>query len=213
MNITKAIRDYKESGNYFAPDYERDNEVLSQFKTDSPQLSLSNTEELIAILKNSSNWDDKFFVADLLYLYDLFDIKLLDPLLENAIAFSDPSFNRIFLKPCLRVFGSEMVSNLLAEKFIAAEPIRKVRISSLVYWIEREDDSEIKNLQDAIIDRASNTNNIIELYYYNRYFPDKVGINRRIPNNAEELITCIKGNPELEDFLFNKLGWTKPNTS
>ncbi|HKC35786.1 MAG TPA: hypothetical protein VKB95_06975, partial [Chitinophagaceae bacterium] len=64
MNLAKAIRDYKESGNYFAPDYERDNEVLSQFKTDSSQLSLSDTEALIAILKNSGDWDDKFFVAD-----------------------------------------------------------------------------------------------------------------------------------------------------
>ncbi len=212
MNLAKAIRDYKESGNYFAPDYERDNEVLSQFKTDSSQLSLSDTEALIAILKNSGDWDDKFFVADLLYLYDSFDIRLLDPLLENAISFSDPGFNRIFLNPCLSVFGTEMVSNILAEKFIVSEPIRKIRISSLVYWIEREDDAEIKSLEDAIVDRALTTHNIIELYYYNRYFPDKVGINKQIPANAEELINFIKGNQELEDFLFNQLGWTKPNS-
>lgn len=211
MNIVDAIRKYKQSGNYFAPDYEQDNEVLNQFRNDSPQLSHSENEELIGILKDSNDWHEKFFVADLLYLYDKFDMKLLDPLLENAISCSDPSFNRIFLRPCLRVFGTELVSNLLAEKFISGDITRKVRISTLVYWIEREDNSELRSLEEAILDRASTTENIVELYYYSRYFPDKLGINGHIPGNAEQLIGFIKGNKELEDFLFNQLGWIRPS--
>jgi len=211
MNISKAIRKYKETRDFFAPDYEHDNKVLTQFKVEFPSLSISQTKELINLLENSKDWYDKFFVADLLYLYDSFDITLLEPLIENAIRYSDPSFNRIFLRPGLRVFGSEIISDILTQKFIAGDTIRKIRISSLVYWIEKEDNSVIEKLEKAIVERANKTHNIIELYYYNRYFPDKVGMERQIPNNANELTSMINGNSELEELLYNELGWTKNN--
>src|SRR5438477_8018315 len=199
MNLTKAIRNYKEIGDFFAPDYERENEVLTEFKVESPNISVSQTEELINLLENSEEWQDKFFLADLLYLYDSFDVKLLEPLIENAIRYTDPSFSRIFLRPGIRAFGSEIISEILAQKFIAGNVIRKIRISSLVYWIERADNSVIQKLEKAIVERANKTGNIIELYYYNRYFPDKVGIERQIPNDANELMRVIKGNSELEE--------------
>src|SRR6266404_4443694 len=202
MKLTIAIKKYIESGDFFAPDYNRDNKVLSQFKQDSPELSLTETKKLKTILKKSNEWVDKFFVADLLYLYDTFDIELLDPLIENAIMYPDPGFNRIFLRPGLRIFGSELISEILAKKFIDGDIMRKIRISSLVYWIEKEDNSQIKKLEDAIVKQASKTDNIIELYYYNRYFPDKVAIEQRIPSNANELIEAINGNAGLEELLY-----------
>ncbi len=213
MKLATAIKEYIESEDFFAPDYERDNKVLSQFKQDSPGLSATETQELKNILKKNNAWPDKFFVADLLYLYDSFDIELLDPLIENAIIYPDPGFNRIFLRPGLRIFGTELISEILAKKFAEGDIIRKIRISSLVYWIERENNSQIKKLEDAIVKQAKKTDNIIELYYYNRYFPDKVGLEQRIPNNANELIEAINGNAELEEILYNGLGWTKPNTN
>jgi hypothetical protein len=212
MNIATAIGYYKEEANFFAPDYEQDNELLRNFKSEHPTLSVDDVITLREILLHD-DWTSKFFVADLLYLYDDFEIELLEPLIENAISFNDPSFNRIFLKPCIRVFGVTHVSNILAEKFISSDPIRKISISSLVYWLERSNNNEISNLERAIVNRSKRTDNIIELYYYNRYFPDKVALDVDIPHNAEELISRIKGNAELEDFLFNKLGWQKMNGS
>jgi hypothetical protein len=213
MKIAAAIKEYIRSGNFSAPDYEQDNKILSRFKKDSPELSALESRELIKILKKADEWPKKLFAADLLYLYDSFDIEILDPLIENAIIYPDTSFNRIFLRPALRVFGTELISEILAQKFVEGEIIRKIRISSLVYWIEREDNSQTKKLEDAIVKQAKKTDNIIELYYYNRYFPDKVGIEQRIPNNADELIEVINGNTELEHILYNRLGWTKPKTS
>ena len=213
MKLTTLIKEYIKAGDFFAPDYERDNKVLNRFKQDSPELSSPETKELIRILKKSKDWPSKFFVADLLYLYDSFDIELLDPLLENAILYPDAGFNRIFLRPGLKIFGTELISERLAQKFVEADIIRKIRISSLVYWIEKEDNSQVQKLEDAIVKQAKKTDNIIELYYYNRYFPDKVGIEQRIPNNANELIEVINGNSELEEILYNGLGWTKPNTT
>jgi len=213
MKIATAIKEYIRSGDFSAPDYEKDNKTLSHFKKDSPELSAMETRELIKILKKTDEWPKKNFAADLLYLYDSFDIEVLDPLIENAIIYPNASFNRIFLRPALRVFGAELISEILTQKFVEGDIIRKIRISSLVYWIEREDNSQTKKLEDAIVKQAKGTDNIIELYYYNRYFPDKVGIEQRIPNNADELIEVINGNTELEDILYNRLGWTKPNTS
>jgi hypothetical protein len=213
MKIAAAIKEYIQSEDFFAPDYEQDAKILYQFKKDSPALSDMETRELIKILKKNNQWPKKFFAADLLYLYDSFDIEILDPLIENAIIYPDVSFNRIFLRPALRVFGTELISEILAQKFVEGDIIRKIRISSLVYWIEREDNSQTKKLEDAIVKQAKKTDNIIELYYYNRYFPDKVGIEQRIPNNANELIEAINGNAELEDILYNRLGWIKPNSS
>jgi hypothetical protein len=213
MKLSTVIKEYLKAGDFFAPDYERDNKVLNRFKQDSPELSSTETKELMSILKKSKDWPSKFFVADLLYLYDSFDIELLDPLLESAILYPDAGFNRIFLRPGLKTFGTELISERLAQKFVEADIIRKIRISSLVYWIEKEDNSQVQKLEDAIVKQAKKTDNIIELYYYNRYFPDKVGIEQRIPNNANELIEVINGNTELEEILYNGLGWTKPNTS
>jgi hypothetical protein len=207
MDITIAIREYKKEGNFFAPDYEQENEILNKFKDDHPTISKFEIETFNKILTTSNDWEEKFFVADLLYLYPTFDIILLDPLIENAISYSDPSFNRIFLRPCITVFGVQLVSDILADKFSSSDIVTKINISSLVYWLERNDNHEISNLEDVIVDRSNKTDNIIELYHYNRYFPDKVGLSKKIPQDAEELIRCIKDNNKLEDLLFNKLGW------
>ena len=210
MNIDTAIELYKAEANFFAPDYNQDNQTLFNFKKEHPTIAGSETDRLKQILLSGA-WEEKFFVADLLYLYDDFDVKLLDPMIENAISYGDPSFNRIFLRPCLRVFGVATVSNLLAEKFVPSDAFRKIRISSLVYWLEKTSDNEIIKLEEVIVNRSKRTDNIIELYYYNRYLPDKVALSEDIPHDAEELINRIKGNTELEDFLFNKLGWQKMN--
>jgi hypothetical protein len=114
MNIKTAIKEYKDEANFFAPDYEQENETLTKFKADHPTISNSEIETFKDILTTSNDWEEKIFVADLLYLYPSFDTILLEPLVENAISFSDPSFNRIFLRPCTRVFGVQLVSDILA---------------------------------------------------------------------------------------------------
>src|SRR3954466_13869737 len=106
MNIATAIEQYKIEANFFAPDYEQENQTLNKFKNEHPTLSIDEADSLKEMLL-SGDWSEKIFVADLLYLYQDFDIKLLDPMLENAITFIDPGLNRIFLRPCIRRFGVE----------------------------------------------------------------------------------------------------------
>jgi hypothetical protein len=69
------------------------------------------------LVNPSTSWPEKYFVADLLYLYKNFSEELFDPLLDTAIDYKDPSFNRIFLGPCLWSFGRKVVVTKLINKF------------------------------------------------------------------------------------------------
>lgn len=206
MQIQDTLAQYKELGDYFAPEYESDNEVLSKFKQVHLTLSADQTNELIQILTINDNIDDRFFVADLLYLYDNFDTSLLVPMLDNAIAYKDPSFNRIFLNPCLTVFGVKTVANILAEKFSKADIIERVGISKLVYWLRHDNPEDVQKLHQLIIDRANETQNLVELYYYGLPFRNKIKNGSTIPDNAADFIKSIKGKTEYDDLL-KQLGW------
>lgn len=208
MNIKTTLEKYKTIGDYFAPDYERDNDVLNAFKESNPTLSVQQTRELVNLLTNNTDIADKYFVADLLYLYENFDKELFEPLIKTAINHKDPSFNRIFLRPCLTVFGIKAVADNLAEKFNNVGIDERIGISSLVYWLKPEN-GEVDNLHKTILEKANRTTNIIELYHYKLLYSDKIKDSDKIPNNAGELIKAIAGQKEYEDLLFDKLGWKR----
>lgn len=209
MDIKTTLEKYKALGSYFAPDYERENEVLSEFKKNNPKLLKQQTFELIDILKNNTEMADKYFVADLLYLYDNFDKELLEPMLNMAINFKDPSFNRIFLQPCLTNFGVTAVANNLADKFNKADISERIGISNLLYWIMPQEHDEAEKLHQAILERANNTSNLVELYHYKLCYGDKIKNGSKVPNNAIDLIEAINGDKEYEALLFDKLEWTR----
>ena len=209
MNIERAIEKYIELGDFFSPDYEQENEVLTEFKKESPELSQLQITELVEILEKGTDWNKKFFVADLLYLYDKIDEKLYDPLIDSAIEYRDPSFNRIFLKPCINTFGVEKIAKTLTEKFKNADIKNKTSISTLVYWLRPQENGEAEILHSEIINRANKTDNLIELYYYNLRYSDKIKSNKRIPTDANGLINAVKGNSELEHILYDQLKWER----
>jgi hypothetical protein len=209
MGIKTTFEKYKALSDYFAPDYERDNEVLTEFKKKKPILSRQQTIELIDLLKNNTEIDDKYFVADLLYLYDNFDREFLEPLIKTGINHKDPSFNRIFLRPCLKTFGVKTVADNLADKFNRADITDRIGISNLVYWIKPEENGDADRLHQTILEKANSISNLIELYHYKLRYGDKIKNGSKIPDNAIDLIKAINGNKEYEDLLFVKLGWTK----
>lgn len=134
MTIIEAKKLYLEQKNYFAPDYEQENIVLENFKEKNPTLNSQLTKELIQILIDS-DWFEKFFVADLLYLYQNIDFSFFEPLLKTVLQYDDPSFNRIFLIPAVRNFGLKNVKNyyeLKSENFRENEVINYKKIK---YWL------------------------------------------------------------------------------
>lgn len=135
MLIIEAKILYLEQKNYFAPDYKRENKVLEDFKQQNPNLDLELTQELIQILINS-DWVEKFFVADLLYLYENMDISFFEPLLQTALQYDDPSFNRIFLTPAVKSFGLKNVQNyykLRSGSYCKKETLNYKKIQ---YWLD-----------------------------------------------------------------------------
>ena len=134
MEVYNYLEKYKQLGNYFAPDYEQENEVLSMFKKDSPTLSEKQVLEFKKIIQSNRPIQDKYFVADVLYLYTPFCEDLLDPLVDCAIANEDPSFNRIFIRPCIISFGIDIVNNLVNQKG-KQDSSKLGGINRLKYWL------------------------------------------------------------------------------
>lgn len=210
MTIPEALQQYKELKNFFAFDYERDNEILLAFKKKYPTLSAEQTDELIKILECSKDINEQYFVADLLYLYSTFGDTLMKAMLKTGIMHTDPSFNRIFLKPCVRAYGHKRVAEFLNQEFINGDIVTRIGILNLLYWF-RPLNKDVKALRDQILRLSKNTNNLIELYYYKLMFGSKIQKSWLIPNDALGLTYAIWGNKEYEDLLYNKIGWVRDN--
>ncbi len=139
MEVSNYFKEYKDLGVYFAPDYEQENEVLARFKHIHPTLSEIHTQDLKNILQSSGSINDKYFVADLLYLYDTFSEDLLEPLINCAIADKDPSFNRIFLRPAIVAHGLDSVKKIILEKSKDNDPLIQEGIQKCQYWLHAKD--------------------------------------------------------------------------
>jgi len=205
--IQDAIKKYKELGEYFNPEYGGRNVVLDAFKNQNPFLTPLQIDELTSILANEDIYA-KYFVADLLYLYDNFNGSLLDPMVVSAIRCKDPSFNRVFINPCIKRFGYERVLSSIEQKFMEGDILDKIGVSNLLYHLRPKERIEFTSLMTKIRKRVVQTDNIIELYYYKRCIGD-VKESVDIPSDAQGLVDKIAGNIELEDLLFNKIGWTR----
>lgn len=209
MEIKATIIKYKEFGDFFSPEYGCENEVLNEFKRLNQKLREDQKFQLIEILKTGVDNQEKYFVADLLYLYNDFDIELLEPMIFTAIKHKDPSFNRIFLNPCINRFGIKTVIEILKVKFMEGDILCRIGIVNLAYWLRPQEVGVTDILDEIIINEANKSNNLIEKYFYKLRFGDKISSHAEIPNNADELIKAISGQIEYEDILFNKLGWNK----
>lgn len=139
MNIESALNEYRIEENFFAPEYDAANAALNKFRSQHIHLTSEETDYLKNILEQGENWPDKYFVADLLYLYDPIPDKLLAPMLRSAIQFDDPSFNRIFLKPCIKSYGLKKIEQLLDEKEREGDASEKEGVARLRYWLRSED--------------------------------------------------------------------------
>lgn len=141
--------------------------------------------------------------------YNDFDEMLLDPMLTTAIHYPDPSFNMIFLNPCTKRFGYKRVLGILGEKFISGDIVCKIGVANLFYHVRPDDRTSLEAWIDEIRKRCNETDSLVERYHYKLCVKslDKEGT---IPNNAYGLIARIKGDRELEQLLFTKLGWSKP---
>ena len=208
MNVVEAHTRYLKSGKFFEPEYGRDHEVLFLFCESNPILSSEHTRELIDILAGGER-QSKYFVADLLYYYQSAPAELLAPVLRAAIELGDPSFNRIFLRVSLVIYGEQAVVNSLVESFKAGGVIDRIGVSLLTYWLQGYH-VDFAALCELIEQTVESTDNLVELYHYKLslpllphwkdQFPD-------IPDDALSLQQQISGNKEYEHLLYEQLGW------
>jgi len=135
MDIQTAHSAYRNEENYFAPEYDGENNALNKFYSLHSTLTTESINYLRDILQSADNWLDKYFVADLMYLYDPIPEQLLGSMIECAIQNEAPSFNRIFLKPCLKSYGLERIKHLFNERERNGNTLEKKGIERLRYWL------------------------------------------------------------------------------
>jgi len=211
MQLKDCLEEYKLLEDYWAPDYKCRNKALISFKLKHKVLSEEHVFELKNLLESETTGPDQFFVADLLYLYRGFSSELFEPMINRAILYRDPSFNRIFLRPCAATFGWTAVADLLTEKFRAGDILVKLGINSLVYWIRPKNDDDIKateRLFETIIATANQSTNLVEIYLYGLRFKNRMTYKGYMPNDADDLLKKTRGIPSCEELLI-KLGWIK----
>lgn len=211
MEIKKCLDEYKLLEDYWAPDYKMRNKALISFKLKHRILSDEHVQELKKLLDTETIGPDQYFVADILYLYRGFSPELFEPMINCAIKYRDPSFNRIFLRPCASTFGWKAVVEVLTEKFQAGDILVKLGVTSLFYWIRPKDDHAdevIEKLSGTIVEEANRSTNLVEIYLYGLMFKGRMSYKGYMPNGAHDLLARTKGISECEELLL-KLGWIK----
>ena len=209
MTIESALQNYIEAGNSYAADYGVENPVLTQFRSDNNALDAAQTDQLVALLSEKrTDWNRQIFVADLLYYYDQFDEALLSSMLDTGIEFLDPSFNRIFLRPCLNAFGPLKVVDRLSLRFKTGNSKTRIGISNLCYWLKCYD-VDFPELQSLMLTACRESENIVELYYYRMAMPEDFSEFETVPDHATALINEISGDAGHERLLYDELGWNR----
>ncbi|NML39939.1 hypothetical protein HHL17_22250 [Chitinophaga sp. G-6-1-13] len=197
---------YDNSGeyHYFGPDYRRAAPILIEFKKAYPSLEEHHLHELTAILAKRPVDSDHIVAADLLYMYRPIPAVLFEPMIDCAIDYRDPSFNRIFLRPCMKAFGDKAVAEMLHKKFLEGEIIRRIGVASLLYWFWWKNKEDVQVLYETIIAQGNQSDNLVEKYIYNLY----VGIESDfpLPKNADELKRMVRDNEKCCQLL-RDLNW------
>jgi hypothetical protein len=78
----------------------------------------------------------KWFVADLAARTQLMPNDLFEPMLRASVEEVDPSFNRRFVDPCMRVFGPRRVNEYLLAVVESADDFHKVGAVNALYWAQ-----------------------------------------------------------------------------
>lgn len=135
---------------YFGPDYGRTAPVLIKFKQTFPLLEDHQVLELKRILAMRPVGADHIIAADLLYMYRPIPAVLFEPMMDCAIDYEDPSFNRVFLRPCMKAFGDKAVADMLLKKFRQGDTTRKDGIVRLLYWFRYKNEDDVQDLYKAV---------------------------------------------------------------
>ncbi|MCE7995232.1 MAG: hypothetical protein HEP71_24860 [Roseivirga sp.] len=93
-----------------------------------------NTKDISVLVDFLKQKDKKWFVANLFAVQKTIPEQLFEPFIDAAINESDPSLNKEYINPCLRVFGFQRVFVLLDQRFREGNNQVKVGVCKAYYW-------------------------------------------------------------------------------
>lgn len=78
--------------------------------------------------------------------------RLLYPFLAAAVLEKDPSLNRIFIEPCVRSWGADVVRNHLLRYFESGNNEEKAGAASALYWVRGDISEEMRlRIREALL--------------------------------------------------------------
>ena len=99
-----------------------------------PSLVSFSTEDTRWIIKSLSSYRKKWFVQLLFDSVELLPDDFFLPLVKAAIYETDPSYNREFVYPCIRIFGRRRTSEALLEFVSTGTNFEKAGAINALYW-------------------------------------------------------------------------------
>lgn len=92
------------------------------------------SEEIATFKEFLLDYESKWFVAQLFSRLEEIPEELFDSFIHASIHKTDPSSNRAYIEPCLRVFGFERVFESLNTCFKQGDNQTKIGVCQAFYW-------------------------------------------------------------------------------
>jgi hypothetical protein len=106
-------------------------DIVNDIRNSKYIWSTQDMDTFKAFLKHN---EKKWFVVNLFSKLDIIPEQLFQPFIEAAIHETNPSANRYFIEPCLRVFGFERVFESLNLHFQNGNNDTKIGVCKAYYW-------------------------------------------------------------------------------
>lgn len=106
-------------------------EIINTIRKSNRNWSEQEINTFIDFLSHNSK---KWFIANLFSKLETIPNELFNPFIVASIEESNPSANRYFIEPCLRVFGFERVFKSLDTYFINGDNQTKIGVCKAYYW-------------------------------------------------------------------------------
>jgi hypothetical protein len=126
-NFAKALKD-KNTGHHLIRKLV--GKISSNFPKDNPHSLAWFTSALI-------HDDKKWFVVKLLEKVNPLPKALFDDLVLAALTEHDPSFNKWFITPCVKSFGTEKVKSKIMTFATHPQVIENDGVNKVMYWVPR----------------------------------------------------------------------------
>lgn len=132
LEANAVRRTHAESPENRSAEARAQHELRLQYRAANPVISRKDEAQMIALLQDPVKGDE---VAALLSVMPTFSRDLMHAMMRAAIAMRDPSWNRIFIEPCIRVYDVFAVNDFVLSVIAHGTKQEKTGATRCFYWM------------------------------------------------------------------------------